>query len=99
MNVNSENANPVNVVSDAAGPSSVNQGPSGESSGCVIVKNNQADSDAVSEKGHVAKDKTLTTNSTGNDYGSSFSDSTSSGKVTRFLSLFGKTAFNGKMTD
>ena len=85
MNVNSENANPVNIVSDAAGSSSVNQNPSGEASGCVIVKTHQADSDTVSQKGDVAKDKTLTTNSTVNDYGSSFSDTTSSGKVTRFF--------------
>ena len=85
VNVNSENANPVNIVSDAAGPSSVNQNPSGETSGCVIVKTHQADSDAVSQNDDVTKDKTLTTNSTGNDYGSSFSDTTSSSKVTRFL--------------
>ena len=71
----------MNVVSEAAGPSGVNQGPS-EKSG---VKNHQIDSSAVSGKGDDIKDKTLITNSVGNDYGSSFSDTTSSGKFTRFI--------------
>ena len=83
----------MNVVSDAAGPSGVNQGPSGESG----VKNHQIDSGAVSAKGDVTKDKTLITNSVGNDYGSSFSDTTSSGKFTRFLDSTGTNVLNGKI--
>ena len=96
LNVNNENANSVNVVSDAAGPSGVNQGPSGESAGCSVVKNHQIDSGEVSEKGDVIKDKTLITNSVGNDYGSSFSDTTSSGKFTLFYSA-GTTVLNSRI--
>ena len=96
LNVNNENANPVNVVSDAAGPSGVNQGPSGESAGCSVVKNHQIDSGEISEKGDVIKDKTLITNSVGNDYGSSFSDTTSSGKFTLFYSA-GTTVLNSRI--